>query len=78
MPLLLSSFLDWIMRLHGMPDSVPSDRGPQFDNLFWEQVNKLTAMRRKLSSAYYSQTVGQTERTNRTLEEMLHAFISPD
>jgi len=71
-------FRDWIIRLHRMPDSVLSDRGQQFSNLDWEQVNKLTAMRRKLSSAYYSQTVGQTERTNRTLEEMLHAFISPD
>ena len=41
-------FRDWIIRLHGMPDSVLSDRGPQFNNLFWEQVNKLTGMRRKL------------------------------
>ena len=35
-------------------------------------------MRRKLSSAYHSQTDGQTERTNRTSEEMLRAFVSPD
>ena len=33
---------DWIIRLHGMPDSLLSDRGPQFNNLFWEQINKFT------------------------------------
>ncbi len=34
-------------------------------------------MQRKLSSAYHPQTDGQTERTNRTIEEMLRNYISP-
>jgi len=38
-------------------------RGPQFNNLFWKEVNALTGMKRKLSSAYHPQTDGQTERT---------------
>ena len=71
-------FRDWILRLHGMPDSVLSDRGPQFNNLFWDQVTALTGIKRRLSSAYHPQTDGQTERTNRTLEEMLRAYVSPD
>ena len=71
-------FRDWILRLHGMPGSVLSDRGPQFNNLFWKEVNALTGMKRKLSSAYHPQTDGQTERTNRTLEEMLRAYVQPD
>ena len=57
-------FRDWVLRLHGMPGSVLSDRGPQFNNLFWKEVNALTGMKRKLSSAYHPQTDGQTERTN--------------
>ena len=61
-------FRDWVLRLYGMPGSVLSDRGPQFNNLFWKEVNALTGMKRKLSSAYHPQTDGQTERTNRTLE----------
>ena len=61
-----------------MPGSVMSDRGPQFNNLFWKEVNALTGMKRKLSSAYHPQTDGQTESTNRTLEEMLRAYVQPD
>ena len=61
-----------------MPGSVLSDRGPQYNNLFWKEVNALTGMKRKLSSAYQPQTDGQTERTNRTLEEMLRAYVQPD
>ena len=58
---------------------MPSDGGPQFNNLFWKEVNALTGMKRKLSSsAYHPQTDGQTERTNRTLEEMLRAYVQPD
>jgi hypothetical protein len=71
-------FRDWVLRLHGMTGSVLPDRGPQFNNLFWKEVNALTGMKRKLSSAYHPQTDGQTERANRTLEEMLRAYVQPD
>ena len=57
---------------------MPSDGGPQFNNLFWKEVNALTGMKRKLSSAYHPHTDGQIERTNRTLEEMLRAYVQPD
>eukprot|EP00983_Pelagomonas_calceolata_P013063 417718-Pelagomonas_calceolata.AAC.1 len=72
-------FRDWILRRHGMPDSVLSDQGPQFNSLFWEQVTALTGSKRRISRmSYHPQTDGQTERTNRTLEEMLRAFVAPD
>jgi hypothetical protein len=32
-------FRDWILRLHGMPDLVLSDRGPHFKNLCWKEVS---------------------------------------
>ena len=46
-------FRDRVLRLHGMPGSVLSDRGPQFNNLVWKEANALTGMKRKLSSAYH-------------------------
>ena len=71
-------FVDHVVRLHGMPATLVSDRGPQFNNKFWEHVCKLTGLRRCMSSAYHPQTDGQTERTNRTLEEMLKSYVAPD
>eukprot|EP00983_Pelagomonas_calceolata_P045183 1139601-Pelagomonas_calceolata.AAC.3 len=61
-----------------MPDSVLSDRGPQFNSLLWEQVTALTGIKKRMSSAYHLQTDGQTEGTNCTLEEMLRAYVAPD
>ena len=55
-------FRDWIIRLHEMPDSVLSDRGPQFNNLFWEQVNKLTGMTRSSSEEEAVKCVSSADR----------------
>lgn len=71
-------FRDWVIRLHGMPETVLSDRGPQFNSMFWDHVTRLTGVKRSMSSAYHPQTDGQTERINRTLEEMLRSYVSPD
>ncbi|KAJ9509744.1 hypothetical protein QJQ45_011390 [Haematococcus lacustris] len=58
-------FLEHVFRLHGMPRSVVSDRGPQFHNKFWAEVTKLLQVQVNLSSAYHPETDGQTERVNR-------------
>ncbi|KAJ9525182.1 hypothetical protein QJQ45_020705, partial [Haematococcus lacustris] len=71
-------FLEHVFRLHGMPRSVVSDRGPQFHNKFWAEVTKLLQVQVNLSSAYHPETDGQTERVNRVIEEMLRHFIRPD
>ncbi|KAJ9514002.1 hypothetical protein QJQ45_021113 [Haematococcus lacustris] len=71
-------FLEHVFRLHGMPRSVVSDRGPQFHNKLWAEVTKLLQVQVNLSSAYYPETDGQTERVNRVIEEMLRHFIRPD
>ncbi|KAJ9520145.1 hypothetical protein QJQ45_030070 [Haematococcus lacustris] len=44
-------FLEHVFRLHGMPRSVVSDRGPQFHNKFWAEVTKLLQVQVNLSSA---------------------------
>ncbi|KAJ9514191.1 hypothetical protein QJQ45_002279 [Haematococcus lacustris] len=71
-------FLEHVFRLHGMPRSVVSDRGPQFHNKFWAEVTKLFQVQVNLSSAYHPETDGQTERVNRVIEEMPRHFIRPD
>ncbi|KAJ9521151.1 hypothetical protein QJQ45_022858 [Haematococcus lacustris] len=71
-------FLEHVFRLHGMPRSVVSDRGPQFHNKFWAEVTKLLQVQVNLSSAYHPAADGQAECVNRVIEEMLRHFIRPD
>ncbi|KAJ9520826.1 hypothetical protein QJQ45_014026 [Haematococcus lacustris] len=68
-------FLENVFRLHGMPRSVVSDRGPQFHNRFWAEVTKLLQLVQvNLSSAYHPETDGQTERVNRKVPQA-HDFV---
>jgi hypothetical protein len=60
------------------PQSVVSDRGPQFGSNFWDALGLLVNMRVNLLTAYHPQTNGQTERTNRTLGDMLRAYADTD
>ena len=63
-------------RHHGLPDSIISDRGPQFVSKFWKHLFKMLKVTCNLSSGYHPQTDGQAERTNQTLEQYLRCFLS--
>jgi transposase InsO family protein len=71
-------FFDEIFRLHGLPASIVSDRDPKFTSAFWQTLFSLTGTKLKMSTAYHPQTDGQTERLNRTMEEMLRAYVAYD
>jgi transposase InsO family protein len=64
-----------ILRLHGVPKTIISDRGPQFISHFWEHLHKQMGANLIRSSAYHPQTSGQTERVNQILEDMLRACV---
>ena len=61
-------FRDNVWKLHGLPESVISDRGPQFVAGMTKELNKMLGIETKLSMAYHPETDGQTERTNQELE----------
>jgi hypothetical protein len=69
-------FLDRIFRLHGLPDSIVSDRGSVFISKFWTELTALLKIDTRTSTAYHPQTDGLTERTNQTLETYLRAYCS--
>jgi hypothetical protein len=69
-------FLTTVYRLHGLPDNVVSDRGPQFRSAFWKTLTSALGISLSLSTAYHPQTDGQTERVNQTLEQYLRCFIN--
>jgi len=68
-------FRNNIWKLYGFPESIISDRGPQFiAGLMWE-LNEILGIKSKLSTVFYPQTDGQTERVNQELEQYLRMFI---
>jgi len=68
-------FRDNVWKLHGLPESIISDRGPQFAaELMWE-LNEILGVKSKLSMAFHPQTDGQTERVNQELEQYLRMII---
>ena len=60
-----------VVRLHGVPVSIISDRGSQFTSSFWRTFQDELGTRVDLSTAFHPQTDGQSERTIQVLEDML-------
>jgi len=72
---LAKLFWDHVWKLHGLPESIISDRGVQFVAGMMKELNNLLGIQTKLSTAYHPQTDGQTERINQELEQYLRVFI---
>ena len=68
-------FRDNVWRLHGLPESVVSDRGPQFVAELTKELNRILGIKVKLSTAFHPQTDRQTEHMNQELEQYLRFFV---
>ncbi|KAK2457774.1 hypothetical protein QL285_005010 [Trifolium repens] len=75
---LTDVYIAEIVRLHGIPSSIVSDRDPKFTSHFWKTLHEALGTKLRLSSAYHPQTDGQTERTNQSLEDLLRACVLDD
>ena len=64
-----------IVKLHGVPVSIVSDRDPRFVSRFWQSLQAAMGTQLLLSTAFHPQTDGQSERTIQTLEDMLRACV---
>jgi hypothetical protein len=71
-------FFDNIFKHHGLPHVLISDRDPRFTGKFWKTLHKLLGIQLGMSTSNHPQTDGQTERTNRTLEQILRSYVTID
>jgi transposase InsO family protein len=65
---------DRLIRDHGIPKTIISDRDKLFTSNYWATLMAEIGIKRKLSTAYHPQTDGQTERTNRTMKTYLKIY----
>jgi hypothetical protein len=63
-------------RCFGLPKKIISDRDGRFMSGFWKELFRLTQTRLAMSTSHHPQTDGQTEKANRTLEDMITQYIN--
>ena len=74
--MVAKKFVEGIVKLHGLPKSIISDRDPIFISHFWREFLKMLGTKLHMSSAYHSQTDSQSKVVNRCVEQYLCCFVS--
>ena len=75
-PDIAKIFFNVIFRAHGLPKVIVSDRDAKFTSHFWQALFNYLGTSLAMSTAFHPQSDGQTECANRTLEDMLRAYVS--
>lgn len=65
-----------MFKLHGTPEQIITDRGPQFVSKYLHQIYESIGIKPTMSTAYHPQTDGGTERWNQEIEQFLRIFCS--
>ena len=68
-------YWDNVVKLHGVPSVIYSDRGTQFTSQFWKTLWGLTGTQLRYSTAYHPQTQGVVERMNAVIGQMLRCTL---
>ena len=75
-PRLAEVIINILVRHYGLLDSIIINRSSLFISKFWSLPCYCSGIKRRLSTAFYPQTDGQTQRQNSTIEEYLPAFVN--
>jgi hypothetical protein len=68
-------YADQIVKLHGVPLSIISDRDRIFTSAFWKELIAAVGTKLRYSTAYHPQTDGQSERVNECVEQYLRCAV---
>lgn len=71
-------FLSHVVRLHGFPQEIVSDRDTRFQAKFWDTIHTILGTQLLKSSANHPESDGQTERTIRTVTSLIRSFAAND
>jgi hypothetical protein len=68
------TFFTEVVRLHGIPESIVSDRDPVFTGTVWKDLFKKSGVSLKMSTTFHPQTDGQSESVNKTISMYLRCI----
>ena len=71
-------FIKEVIRLHGMPDSIVSDRDTKFTSNFWKELHWLMGTKLLMFTSFHPQTDGATKQANRSISQVLRALVHSD
>ncbi|KAE9333688.1 hypothetical protein PR003_g13902 [Phytophthora rubi] len=69
-------FFDLLIRNHGLPLAIVSDRDPKLTSSLWMELMKVLEVKIRMATSYRAQADGQVDRQNRVLEDALHCMVS--
>jgi len=73
---LANLFLQEVVRYHGLPRTIVSDRVPQSESTFWGPICNRFGIYRRMSTAFHLQTDGHSERMNAGMKQCLRVFVN--